>query len=251
MKPKYGALAAATTIPFILIGGAYLAFAYFNRGSWRRKPNPRVRKRSVSMAALHGGRIALQRLVDYQEARADTQKLNAAEYELNDLLQQEYIDFPRMQRIVAKLEMSGNEAKAVQILREEKLKALKEGKAHEAYEIEMLLVEMFIYKGEFQNAFSCKCLNEEKISDARRHLFKAIIIIALERPRYEELGKQCWERFNEVREDFDDPPSFKESVRESLEGNGFYKLATSFNEFEKVVKRLKDDIQKAHSKKNK
>ena len=49
-------------------------------------------------------------------------------------------------RIVAKFEMSGNEAKAVQILEEEKIRARKEGKPHEAYEIEMLLVEMLIYK---------------------------------------------------------------------------------------------------------
>ena len=46
----------------------------------------------------------------------------------------------------AKLEMSGKEAVAAEIL-EAHLKWIKnEGKSHEAYEIEMLLVEMHIYQ---------------------------------------------------------------------------------------------------------
>ena len=42
--------------------------------------------------------------------------------------------------------MSGNEAKAVQLLQEHKVRAKNDGRIHEAYEIEMLLVEMLIYK---------------------------------------------------------------------------------------------------------
>lgn len=44
-----------------------------------------------------------------------------------------------------KMEMSGKEAKGVEILKKALDKAKAEGKGHEAYEIEMLLVEMLIY----------------------------------------------------------------------------------------------------------
>ena len=49
---------------------------------------------------------------------------------------------------IAKLEMSGEEANAVKILEKAYVKATDEGQPHEAYEIEMLLVEMLIYKVE-------------------------------------------------------------------------------------------------------
>jgi hypothetical protein len=49
-----------------------------------------------------------------------------------------------MKRTVAKLEMSGKEDDAVEIL--EKAVKAHEEKPQEAYEIQMLLVEMLIYK---------------------------------------------------------------------------------------------------------
>lgn len=42
--------------------------------------------------------------------------------------------------------MSGKEAQAVDILKKATAKARNEGRNHEAYEYEMLLVEMLIYK---------------------------------------------------------------------------------------------------------
>jgi hypothetical protein len=51
-----------------------------------------------------------------------------------------------MKSAVAKLEMSGKEAKAVEILENEWQNALEDQKSHESYEIDMLLVEMHIYK---------------------------------------------------------------------------------------------------------
>lgn len=47
---------------------------------------------------------------------------------------------------IAKLEMSRKEADAVKILEKAYQKAMNEGQPHEAYEIEILLVEMLIYK---------------------------------------------------------------------------------------------------------
>ena len=55
-----------------------------------------------------------------------------------------YID--EWKRIAAKLAMSGKEDNAIQKLEEEIQKAQQNGKLHEAYELEMLLVEMYIYK---------------------------------------------------------------------------------------------------------
>jgi hypothetical protein len=47
---------------------------------------------------------------------------------------------------MAKLEMSGSETSAVKILEDAVRKANNANKPHEAYEIEMFLVEMLIYK---------------------------------------------------------------------------------------------------------
>lgn len=60
---------------------------------------------------------------------------------------------------VAKLEMSGKEEVAVGILETELKRAQKEGKAHEAYETEMLLVEMHIYKVFLSTSQFIKCID--------------------------------------------------------------------------------------------
>lgn len=51
-----------------------------------------------------------------------------------------------LKQAVSKLEMSGREDCAVKILEEAVKKAIGANKPHEAYEIEMLLVEMLIYE---------------------------------------------------------------------------------------------------------
>ncbi|KAF2305423.1 hypothetical protein GH714_005153 [Hevea brasiliensis] len=126
----------------------------------------------MSMGALHGGKLAMERLTDYHQARADAASLNAAESELKVLLEEEQPDFKKLQSAVAKLEMSGKEAVAVGILESAVKKARMEEKPQEAYEIEMLLVEMLIYKGDYDKALKCECLSHEEISDARRPLYK-------------------------------------------------------------------------------
>ena len=45
--------------------------------------------------------------------------------------------------------MSRREDEAIKVLKKALKKAQKEGKSHEAYEIEMLLAEMYIYKVSF------------------------------------------------------------------------------------------------------
>lgn len=77
-----------------------------------------------------------------------------------------------------------------------------------------------------------------------------MIYLAIESPK-PELAKKSWEIFREIREDLNDPPSLKESIEECLGGDEFHKLATNFDEFKKVVKMLKDDINKAKEKRKK
>ncbi|KAL5577234.1 hypothetical protein UlMin_018933 [Ulmus minor] len=249
VKTNYGTLAAAA-IPLVVIAGAYAAFTFLNR--WRGNKKNRVLKRSVSLSVLHGGKQALERLLDYQKARSDfSDTLGTAECHLKTLLEDSpHLDFKLLQRNVAKMEMSGNEDKAIEILEKALKRAKKDEKTLDDYEIEMLIVEALIYKGEFDKAQNRKCLDDRRISaDARRALYKAIILMA----KGEKLqARKNWEEFVEIRRHFDDfPPSVKESMEEILESNGLDKIMTKFDEFEKFVNRFQQDIDKAKRKKTK
>ncbi|PON57514.1 Transmembrane protein [Trema orientale] len=241
---KYVAVMVAKAAPLVLIGaGAFAAYT-----SWRKKPS--LLKRSTSLALLHGGEMALQRLVEFHEARADAYRLDSADCEFRvalALLAREKPDFCELTRITAKLEMSRKEDEAINILEGELQKAQNNGRTHEAYEIEMLLVEMLIYKGDFKKALHCKCLTDEKVSDARRPLYNAIIHIALEPNEKKEAEAEAyWEKFNDLRTDF----GFQPVYRESMEESGIYKMiSTNFQEFEKVVKKFQQDIRKARDTK--
>lgn len=236
-KSRHGAVAVILAAPIVIIAGTYMVFRRAKHACKRK--NDGVFARSMSIGALHGGILALERLTYYHQARADAASLNTAESELKVLLAEEQPDFKKLQSIVAKLEMSGKEAFAVEILERAVDKARKDKKPHEAYEIEMLLVEMLIYKGDYKKALTCECLSDEAITDARRPLFKAIIHIMLEHPKEE--ATKCWEEFTEVRTLFQYPPSSQEDGQ-SQQGS------TSFNEFENFVKVLKQNIAKAHTK---
>ncbi|KAM0939508.1 hypothetical protein DsansV1_C20g0164021 [Dioscorea sansibarensis] len=145
-----------------------LFLAYKNR----KKPNT-VLPRSVSLAALRGGKVTWQRILASAEARLDKSAPELALKQFKDLLQsEEPIRFSKLQKEAAKLEMTGQEEVAVKMLKEAYEKAKKDEKLHEAYELEMLLVEMLIYKGDFEEAFIRSCLEEEEIFDARRPLYK-------------------------------------------------------------------------------
>ncbi|KAF9683727.1 hypothetical protein SADUNF_Sadunf04G0044400 [Salix dunnii] len=233
LRNKYGAMAATATV---IITGIYIGWAYTKRSS--KKPKKKVRRvlsRSMSVGVLHGGKRAVERVVDYHRARTDEESLEAAEKQLRELLKEETPDFVKLQSIGAKLEMSGKEAVAAEIL-EAHLKCIKKkGKSHEAYEIEMLLVEMHIYQREFVKARACECLRDTEISDARRPLYKAIIYIMLEHPT-EETSK-CWHEFIDLRIRF-----HSRSSKESQLNN----VVTNFSEFKKALELLKDDIDEAY-----
>ncbi|XP_010110970.2 uncharacterized protein LOC21404514 [Morus notabilis] len=241
-RSKYAMLKVA--VPFVVfIGVGAYALTLWRKNS---KVRPPLFKRSTSLALLHGGDVALQRLIDYHEARADLHKLDPAECELTVLLKDhERPDFRALTRIIAKLEMSGKEDRTIKILEDQIKDAQKKGKMHEAYEFEMLLVEMLIYKGDYEKALSRKCLTDDKISDARRPLFRAIIFLCKEPPKKKE-AEPFWEKFCELRTSFGFPPVLKESVEET----GIYKVGAKFDEFEKVVNRLKEDVKKAQERKS-
>lgn len=96
IKTKYGAMAATVT-PFVIFASIYVAWAYTSR-AWRKHTKIHgVLTRSVSVGVLHGGKLALERLIDYHQARADEKSLQATEIELKDLLRQEHPDFKKLQ----------------------------------------------------------------------------------------------------------------------------------------------------------
>ncbi|XP_059436464.1 uncharacterized protein LOC132169448 [Corylus avellana] len=234
-KSKRRAMTIAIAAPIVIFASIFVAWAFVRK---KRKNIQRFPTRSTSMGALHGGKMALHRLADYREARENAATLDRAETELKNLLEEEKLDFEQLQRTVAKLEMSGKEDDAVEVL--EKAVKVHEEKQQEAYEIQMLLVEMLIYKGDFEKAFNFECLKHEEIADARRPLYKGIINIMLGHP---EQAKKCWEDFKDIQRHFQWPPSLGEDTQ-VLDND-----ITDFKEFENIVKLLKDDIYKADAKK--
>ncbi|KAL6282633.1 hypothetical protein ACE6H2_013562 [Prunus campanulata] len=241
VKTKYGAM-ATVVFASIYVVGAYISRA--RKMSKEEDQGPQL-TRSMSIAVLHGGQLALQRLFEYHEARADKSSVEVAECELKTHLAEQHPDYKKLQSVIGKLEMSGKEAQAVEILKNATAKARNEGRNHEAYEYEMLLVEMLIYKGDFKEALGRECLRHVEISDARRPLFKAIIHIMLECNENEVT--KYWREFNDLKEEFQSRPCKKESMEECQ----LHKLSTNFNEFKKVVHMLKKDIIEAQAKRNK
>ncbi|KAK8493055.1 hypothetical protein V6N11_005395 [Hibiscus sabdariffa] len=219
---KYRTIAVTAT-PFIIIGGICIGFGwrYVSR-AWSRKPKPNL-ARSMWFAGLHGGQMAFERLVDYHSHEGKTTDVEADIKQLKDLLRDEHPRFKEVQRALARLEMSRREDEAMEVLKQALKNAQKEGKSHEAYEIEMLLAEMYIYKGDVQKALSCKCLREDGVSDARRPLYKAIISLM---DKKEQEAREYWHEFKEIQHTTI-PPSFHEE---------------EFNEFKNAVKQLKKDV---------
>ncbi|KAG7573602.1 hypothetical protein ISN44_As09g018760 [Arabidopsis suecica] len=265
MKTKYGAAVA----PVFLLAGAYVAWNYINHGLWRKKDDKNsrrdIRKRvseqrrdgnaknmgkeassgrderslskSVSMGAIRGGKLALQRLLDLHSYRVDTSSLANAEIEFEALLSNENPDFGLLQRDIVKMEMSGKEAKGVELLKKALVKTRKEGKGHEAYEIEMLLVEMLIYLGNIEEASKCKCLEDEVITDARRPLYQTIIHYLRGDPMKQV--EETFNRFREIQIGLQWPGSSEECEIEQV----------TFDEFKKVMESLKQEIEDGNKRK--
>ncbi|KAF8110194.1 hypothetical protein N665_0086s0033 [Sinapis alba] len=262
MKTKYGAAVA----PVFVLAGAYVAWSYINHRLWRKKDDKNGRgirnknrkssveqrkddksiskeaslarrgkdqkalSRSVSMGAIRGGKVALQRLLDLHSYHLDTSSLVNAEIEFESLLLNEKPDFGLLQRDIVKMEMSGKEAKGVEILKKALEKAKEEGKGHEAYEIEMLLVEMLIYMGNIEEASKCKCLEDDFITDARSPLYQTIIYYFRGDP--EKQVEETFNRFREIQIGLQWPGNSEECETHEI----------TLDEFRKVMESLKQEI---------
>lgn len=213
---------------------------FFSGYLWKKRKNRKLKRvltRSMSIGVLHGGELALQRLVDYHKAKANLQLLNSTETKLDALLKEERPDFKKLQRCIAKMEMSGKEIQARMKVQDAVKEARSKGKLHEDYEFDMLLVETLIYQGEFKDALNCKCLKDEFITDARRPLYKAIINLSLGNSTE---GENCWNEFTRIREEL------KRS--RNVQDAQLVDISTNFKKFNSIVKSLKKDIQEVKRK---
>lgn len=89
----YGAM--ATTV----FASVYLAGAYIFRACAMRKEEAQGHRltRSMSIAVLHGGQLASQRLLEYHEVRTDKSAVEVAECELRTFLVKQYPDYKKLQ----------------------------------------------------------------------------------------------------------------------------------------------------------
>nr|KYP46848.1 hypothetical protein KK1_031551 [Cajanus cajan] len=221
---------------FVILGCLSILIYVLNnrRPKPRKKPNDLLRTRSFIIREIHSGNPVLDRLIDddFKQARVNPSALNNADKLLKEHLQQEFLDLISLQRNAAKLEMSAKEDEAEKILRDALKNATSKNKPQESYEIEMLLVEMLIYKGgksDLEKALKCKCLEDDSLKDARRPLYKAIIYKMQGNTKEAE---NCWNEFIEVRD-----PTFHRP------GEIHYK------DFEHHVGRLQKAIQEVISNK--
>ncbi|KAF3326849.1 hypothetical protein FCM35_KLT08479 [Carex littledalei] len=155
---------------------------------------PALLHRSMSIAALHGGRATLERILDAQQARIDEAGLAGTVEE----------------RAATKLEMSGREDDAIKMLMGALQEAQKNKHSLEAYEFEMLLVEMLIYKAIIYT------MRKDKTS-----------------------AKKYYEEFQSIRQKFHWPDGIEE-------GSPLYGIVHKFDEFEHIVENLKKEIDHAH-----
>ncbi|XP_068666117.1 uncharacterized protein [Aristolochia californica] len=229
------AMVAVTTAALIAIGRRY------RRGKDAQaapSPAPRTFQRSLTLAAFRGGRSILRRVLDAQHFRVETAFLKAKAELLSKLSSTQAFDFNELERLVVRMEMSGKEDEAVKILQEAKEKALTNRKIHEAYELEMLVVEMLICQGDTKSAQACKCLEDNEISDARRPLYKAVIEVM---EGNIDKAKKTWIDFLEKRallptcEEEQDLPA----------------ALYDFEEFRDVIKSLKTEIEEIHQETSK
>lgn len=93
-KTECGAIVATATVIFASV---YIGWACAKRACKPKIEGHRVLTRSMSVGALHGGKLALERVIEYHNARANAALLEAAEIELKDLLTEKHPDFKKLQ----------------------------------------------------------------------------------------------------------------------------------------------------------
>ncbi|PKA60171.1 hypothetical protein AXF42_Ash009855 [Apostasia shenzhenica] len=231
----------------ILLTGICLAVAYRTLRRTARKscrgaaavsePVRPVLHRSMSLMGLHGGHVALQKMIHLQEAWLDEAALETASEEFRRLLSPAdgRMNFSNLQSAAMKLEMSGKEEEAVEMLK----KALKNAPVPEAHELGMLLVEMLIYMGNYEEALKCACLHDEQIADSRGPLYKAIIYALDGDVRSSEANYKDFQQL-QVRLHWSDTPQ---------EDSPLYDVVHDFEKFRIIVKNMKAEIDQVRERK--
>uniref|UniRef100_A0A804JDL2 Uncharacterized protein n=2 Tax=Musa acuminata subsp. malaccensis TaxID=214687 RepID=A0A804JDL2_MUSAM len=193
--------------------------------------------RSVSFGMLYGGENAMQRIMHAHEARLDSTKLNKAVDDLSAELTNERKDYSKLNVLAASFEMSGREKEAIKIL-EAALEKSANNK-EEMHEIEMLLVEMLIYEGDYVKAlgYTTLCGEETSAADPRVPLYKAAIF-ALMGKMYR--AKECYETFKEIQKNYNRLKFYKD-------GSTVHFVVPEFDQFMTIVNNIKKEIKDAHS----
>lgn len=230
VQTRYATTAGTAASSFI-ISSVGLVLIYVLTQVIKEKNYHRVFTRSMSMGALHGGKPAMKRLLQYHKMRATPKNKDKYLKKLEEKINSVRPNFLKIQGIVAKLEMIGQEDKAIELLKRAEKKAKENSLPHQEYEYQMLLVEALIYKGNFAEAEMVPCLNNDDTSDVRRPLYKAIIQLLL---RNTQKAEEEWEEFKNMRNQYLFPPDVKDSQ--------FYALLNDFEQFKQVVHLLKQEI---------
>ncbi|KAK4259211.1 hypothetical protein QN277_005565 [Acacia crassicarpa] len=188
-----------------------------------------------SLARVYTGDVALKRLKDFNnnnKASTDTtQRLNLV---LKDLLGEQRLDLNRLQSVIARMDMAGMGDEGVKLLSEAaKMRKAEASKSPDSYEIQMLLVEMLIYKGRPDEALQFECLKSpQKPLDARPPLFKAILYGM--RNEWEK-AERFWNEFVNVR---------SKSMPNVRGLEGLVDEITNFQMFKEKVNHLRNEITK-------
>ncbi|KAM7256389.1 hypothetical protein ACFE04_012130 [Oxalis oulophora] len=200
IKTKYGALAAVAT-PIVIVGGLYVAWSYTRYSRFSR---------SLCMGALHGSELALERLVHHHKAHTEDALSN-----LKKQLSDHQPDFRKLQVTISFIEVQGKEKEAANILQDKRNDLKTENKQHEVHEIEMLLVELYIYQGLYEKALQCLNASQNSETDARYPLFAAIIGILSGKNVDNKSPEEYWNMFIEIRKFH---PSESDREVDELEG---------------------------------
>ncbi|XP_072960854.1 uncharacterized protein [Typha angustifolia] len=225
-----------------------VALAY----SWRKRraaaqgtaaeksmPLPRL-QRSKSIAELHGGKLVLNKISEEKKAKQlNDEELKKAAEKMKELLGSRPLKFKELKEAATLLEMTGKEDEAIQMLREAWEKAKDEKLPHEAHELQMLLAEMLLYKGDYWQALECKCLDEKEFADARGPLIKAIVHYI---KKDKGNAKECYKEFENIQLDFRFPDQFEKNEPVN-------NLVHGYNEFKSIVNRLDNEIKDARKPK--
>ncbi|XP_072984610.1 uncharacterized protein [Typha latifolia] len=223
-----------------------VALAY----SWRKRragaqpppPPPPLQRleRSKSIAELHDGKLVLDKISEEKKAKQlNDEELKKAAENMKELLDTRPLKFKELKEAATWLEMTGREDEAIEMLRAAWEKAKDEKLPHEARELQMLLAEMLLYKGDYWQALECKCLDEKEFADARGPLIKAIVHYI---KKDKDNAEKCYREFEKIQLEF----RFPDQIEKNEPVNN---LVYGYNEFKSIVKRLDNEIMNARKPK--